>query len=48
MALGGITCLYSCTVSYESYVHYDIIQGLISCCIAMLVRKILGDSRLVC
>jgi hypothetical protein len=30
-----------------SHMHYDIIQGLISCCIATLVRKILGGSRLV-
>jgi hypothetical protein len=30
-----------------SHMYYNIIQGFISSCIAMLVRKVLGGSRLV-
>jgi hypothetical protein len=31
-----------------SYMCYDIVPGLISGYAAMLVRKVIGDSRLMC
>jgi hypothetical protein len=30
-----------------SYMCYDIVKGLVSSCAAVLVRKVLGDSRLM-
>jgi fructose-specific phosphotransferase system IIC component len=31
-----------------SHMYYDIVQGFISGCLAALVQKVLGGSRLVC